>query len=201
MIVIQLVFLHADANSTDILFYIWFLSFREQFFGLSSTNRIFFVRCVPKRKIISIKKLVPVLTRQGRSILSSRARFFSSTAMKPSCRWQIFLFLECSSLILQHWQDNHYPPLFKTIGRDVAAVFNNHCYLRQIFFLSPDYIICRNSLGWPCAIIPVYRVIIHSKDLRFKFYDQFLIHWNHIYARKYTSNVIYLPKAYHLWTS
>ena len=38
---IQLFFLHADANSTDILFYIWFFSFREQFFGLSSANMIF----------------------------------------------------------------------------------------------------------------------------------------------------------------
>ena len=38
---IQLFFLRADANSTDILFYLWFFSFREQLFGLSSANMIF----------------------------------------------------------------------------------------------------------------------------------------------------------------
>ena len=109
---IQLFFLHEDANSTDILFYICFFSFREQF--LAYRRQIgFFCSLRAKWKIISMKKMVPVLTRQGRSFFSSRARFFSSTAMKPSCRWQIFLFLECSSLILQHWQDNHYPRLFK----------------------------------------------------------------------------------------
>ena len=109
---IQLVFLHADANSTDILFYIWFFSFREQF--LAYRRQIGFFCCLrAKWKIISMKKMVPVLTRQGRSFFLSRARFFSSTAMNSSCRWQIFLFLECSSLTFQHWQDNHYPRLFK----------------------------------------------------------------------------------------
>ena len=82
-----------------------FLAYRRQIW--------FFCSLRAKRKIISMKKLVPVLTRQGSCFFSSRTRFFSSTAMKSSCRWQIFLFLECSSLTFQHWQDNHYPRLFK----------------------------------------------------------------------------------------